>query len=91
MGHRIALKLSAASIRVIRKIALIIPISILLVSLVGCDVDVNKPIGVGESTGNTRFEIIYYNDGCNIITDKKTGKEYLFVKNGYAGGLTELD
>ena len=27
---------------------------------------------------------------CQVIVDKETGVNYLFVKNGYSGGLTPL-
>ena len=39
-----------------------------------------------------RFVKIYSeNMGCEmILVDKKTGVNYLFVQNGYAGGLTPL-
>lgn len=43
-----------------------------------------------------RFEKIYYNGGgfsgpaTTILVDKLTGVNYLFVQNGYGGGLTPL-
>lgn len=43
-----------------------------------------------------RFEKIYYNGGgfsgpaTMILVDRKTGVNYLFVQNGYGGGLTPL-
>ncbi len=40
-----------------------------------------------------RFEVIY-KDGTmlaqRILVDKKTGVNYLFIAEGYAGGLTPL-
>jgi len=40
-----------------------------------------------------RFEKTYSRgrlNGANVITDTKTGVQYLFVYAGYAGGLTLL-
>ena len=43
-----------------------------------------------------RFEKIYHSGGglsgpsTMILVDKQTGVNYLFVQNGYAGGLTPL-
>ena len=43
-----------------------------------------------------RFEKIYHNGGgfsgpaTTILVDKETGVNYLFVQNGYGGGLTPL-
>lgn len=39
-----------------------------------------------------RFEKVYSQDlgGTMIYVDKETGVNYLFVANGYAGGLTPL-
>ena len=43
-----------------------------------------------------RFEKIYHSGGgltspsTTILVDKQTGVNYLFVVNGYAGGLTPL-
>jgi len=43
-----------------------------------------------------RFEKVYYNGGgfsgpaTTILVDRKTGVNYLFVQNGYGGGLTPL-
>ena len=43
-----------------------------------------------------RFEKVYYNGGgfsgpaTTILVDKVTGVNYLFVQNGYGGGLTPL-
>ena len=43
-----------------------------------------------------RFEKVYYNGGgfsgpaTMILVDKETGVNYLFVQNGYGGGLTPL-
>ena len=43
-----------------------------------------------------RFERIYHNGGglsghsTTILVDKQTGVNYLFVQNGYGGGLTPL-
>lgn len=47
-----------------------------------------------EIVGN-RFELIYnQRDGLvsrySIYRDTETGKEYLFIKSGYGGGLTLL-
>lgn len=44
---------------------------------------------------NKRFEVISYeNNGLcisyEVIVDKITGVNYLYVKNGYSGGLTPL-
>ena len=38
----------------------------------------------------TRFHVIKAGDDAQIWIDKKTGVNYLFVQNGYAGGLTAL-
>ena len=43
-----------------------------------------------------RFEKVYHNGGgfsgpaTTILVDRKTGVNYLFVQNGYGGGLTPL-
>lgn len=41
-----------------------------------------------------RFEVIYQETGLKsektILVDKKTGINYLFVANGFCGGLTPL-
>ncbi len=43
-----------------------------------------------------RFEIVYKEDNAlfkglkMVLVDKETGVNYLFVKSGYAGGLTPL-
>lgn len=41
-----------------------------------------------------RFSMKYYNGSFDtaicVITDKQTGREYLFVKSGYGGGLTTM-
>ena len=41
-----------------------------------------------------RFEVIYQETGLKsektILVDKKTGINYLFVANGFGGGLTPL-
>lgn len=41
-----------------------------------------------------RFEIIYQETGLKsektILVDKETGINYLFVANGFGGGLTPL-
>lgn len=42
---------------------------------------------------NNRFEITYAQglvETIQIIVDKETGVNYLFNKEGYAGGLTPL-
>ena len=45
---------------------------------------------------NDRFEVVYqenYTPGMNekmIFVGKETGVNYLFVREGYAGGLTPL-
>lgn len=50
----------------------------------------------GQVVDVDRFEVIYkQNDGLarskTIYRDRQTGVEYLFVKNGYAGGLVRLE
>ncbi|WP_418566561.1 DUF6440 family protein [Peptacetobacter sp.] len=41
-----------------------------------------------------RFEVIYQETGLKsektILVDKETGINYLFIANGFAGGLTPL-
>lgn len=41
-----------------------------------------------------RFEVIYQETGLKsektILVDKKTGVNYLFIANGFGGGLTPL-
>lgn len=41
-----------------------------------------------------RFEVIYHETGLKsektILVDKETGINYLFVANGFGGGLTPL-
>lgn len=37
-----------------------------------------------------RFEVILEEKGINIILDKETKIQYLFYKDGYAGGMTAL-
>lgn len=43
---------------------------------------------------NKRFVTVYSQSGMvqgtQILVDRKTGVQYLFVKSGYAGGLTPL-
>lgn len=43
---------------------------------------------------NKRFEVAHKEsslaEGCKIFVDKETGVNYLFMWNGYAGGLTVL-
>lgn len=42
---------------------------------------------------NQRFETVYEQGTfsvCRIIVDTATGINYLFIKDGYAGGLTVL-
>ena len=43
---------------------------------------------------NKRFEVVYKESGFatekTIYVDKETGVNYLFVSNGYGGGLTPL-
>ena len=42
---------------------------------------------------NNRFEIVYSQgtlDVVKILVDKETGVNYIFTKEGYAGGLTPL-
>lgn len=46
----------------------------------------------GKSS-NERFEVIHKEgtmSGFKVIVDKKTGVNYLFTWDGYAGGLTTL-
>ena len=43
--------------------------------------------------GEERFQIVYKQgklSGYKIIMDKKTGVNYLFTYDGYAGGITVL-
>lgn len=55
-----------------------------------------KGATVSESNQQTRFIIIHqeYNDARGSFTaiyqDRSTGKQYLFIKDGYGGGLTQL-
>lgn len=43
-----------------------------------------------------RFEVVYKEDNAinkglkMVLVDKETGVNYLFLKSGYAGGLTPL-
>ena len=42
-----------------------------------------------------RFEVVYQEGSVirgqfSILRDKETGVQYLFIKDGYAGGLTPL-
>ena len=43
---------------------------------------------------NNRFEIVYQETGLKsektIYVDKETGVNYLFIANGFGGGLTPL-
>lgn len=42
---------------------------------------------------NNRFETVYSqgtNDVVKVLVDKETGVNYVFAKDGYAGGLTPL-
>ena len=42
---------------------------------------------------NNRFETVYSQgtlDVVKILVDKETGVNYVFAKEGYAGGLTPL-
>ena len=47
-------------------------------------------------SGKERFEVVYrqtHSMGLHkeiVFVDKETGVNYLFVQNGYAGGLTPL-
>jgi len=70
-------------------------IFILLSSLliVGCEEIIDKnPI---IENHDSRFQAIYSQCGGNfeyvsVIKDTQTGKEYLFVKQGYGAGMTNL-
>jgi len=58
-------------------------------SLVGCETpsfETRKRIYKED-----RFELIYWKGQYNIVLDKQTEKKYLFVTNGYGGGLTLLE
>lgn len=47
-------------------------------------------------SGNSRFEVVYQEGNAltkgakMVLVDKETGVNYLFMQNGYAGGLTPL-
>lgn len=43
-----------------------------------------------DETVNGRFESKYTGDCRTIIVDQDTGVMYLFVKSGYAGGLSVM-
>lgn len=44
-----------------------------------------------ESAAPTeRFERVYRSGDFTVIRDKVTGREYLWLRSGYAGGLVEL-
>ncbi|WP_315120167.1 DUF6440 family protein [uncultured Clostridium sp.] len=46
-----------------------------------------------NKNSNGRFDVIYKEgtiSGIKIIVDKKTGVNYLFSWDGYAGGITVL-
>lgn len=49
-----------------------------------------------EATESPRFTAEYTGEGARgmhiyVITDNETGAQYLFIKDGYGGGLTVLD
>ncbi len=43
---------------------------------------------------NNRFEVVYQETGLKsektVYVDKETGVKYLFIANGFGGGLTPL-
>lgn len=47
-----------------------------------------------KKESSERFEVIYHDNGiasgCKIIVDRETGVNYLFSREGSAGGLTTL-
>ena len=76
-----------------KRILIILVIATLL--LCGCG---KKETEDTEDTEETqqRFVVEYQQifsmwGNCCIIRDTETGKAYLFVKNGYGGGLTILE
>lgn len=70
---------------------LIVLLSCLLFLLCGCKTKQKA------TTEDARFEMEYVQGLSNgwtqagIIKDTETGQKYLFVKSGYAGGLTKLE
>ena len=61
-------------------LVLIMPVMVLF----GCS---NSP--AEENGGYDRFKVVSYEAG-NIYIDKETKIMYLWVKNGYGGGLTVM-
>ena len=66
---------------------------LILFVLVGC---ASEPYTSEVKNDGKRFQIIYTPGGmdggfADIIIDKETGVKYLFVKEGYGGGLTKLE
>jgi len=52
-------------------------------------------IGGKKEKKEKRFEVVHRESvramqGATIIRDKQTGVQYLFIAEGYAGGLTPL-
>ena len=61
-------------------LVLIMPVMV----LAGCS---NAP--AEENGGYDRFKVVCY-ERCDIYIDKETKIMYLWVKNGYGGGLTVM-
>lgn len=60
----------------------------LALALTGCAKE-----GAQSSYGerfSARFHGQDFNTAIYVITDEQTGQEYLFVKNGYGGGLAPM-
>lgn len=69
---------------------------IFFVFLTSCVPQTVNNVHPSEKESGNRFEQIYYQEFAwgrysIIYKDKATGIEYLFVKNGYGGGLTKLE
>lgn len=60
----------------------------LALALTGC-VKEGAQSSYGERF-STRFFGQDFNTAIYVITDTQTGQEYLFVKNGYGGGLAPM-
>lgn len=83
-----------------KSIIIILIVAILVIATIGfCGCDDKKSTNYG-SIDNDRFVVIQHNDLTTsvfgkdeytiVLYDKETKVMYLFVKNGYGGGLTVL-
>lgn len=83
-----------------KSIIIILIVAILVIATIGfCGCDDKKSTNYG-SIDNDRFVVIQHNDLKTsvfgedeytiVLYDKETKVMYLFVKNGYGGGLTVL-